>query len=81
MGILLKMNMISSFRPHDWGSFFNYQKITAELKRLDTFRPHDWGSFFNMQERGEKLNDMLLFVPMIGDLFLIFLSFLNILFS
>ena len=43
-------------------------------KRLDwlhiRFRPHDWGSFFNHAVRFDK-EKVSVFVPMIGDLFLI----------
>ena len=58
------------FRPHNWGSFFNLMMG----KRLDwlhiRFRPHDWGSFFNHAVRFDK-EKVSVFVPMIGDLFLI----------
>jgi len=37
-----------SFRPHDWGSFFNIEWGNNECPvYVDSFRPHDWGSFFN----------------------------------
>ena len=61
---------MQTFRPHDWGSFFNVAALVADGKIRAAFRPHDWGSFFN---DGSSLNvgRDCLFVPMIGDLFLI----------
>ena len=38
---------------------------------LHGFRPHDWGSFFNPTLNTFVTLKLALFVPMIGDLFLI----------
>ena len=39
---------------------------------MASFRPHDWGSFFNTIKKKNYLKLIKVFVPMIGDLFLIF---------
>ena len=60
-----------NFRPHDWGSFFNLVSTSRAAMTYRNFRPHDWGSFFNLGVFRLNKVGSIIFVPMIGDLFLI----------
>ena len=56
------------------GDLFLMTTATSRhILRVKTFRPHDWGSFFNFEKEyfTNLVNNYALFVPMIGDLFLI----------
>ena len=54
------------------GDLFLIRRIPEGIQPPSTrFRPHDWGSFFNEGSKMEQTIQMRVFVPMIGDLFLI----------